>query len=83
MSTMIRLVACLCTVSAASALGEASQPERLRRCALTWAVTFTAAALKFAAEKQRGWLEDHGYVTAQLVHLGVALSCYAGYFSSK
>ena len=64
-------------------MGEASQPERLRRCALTWAVTFTAAALKFAAEKQRGWLEDHGYVTAQLVHLGVALSCYAGYFSSK
>jgi hypothetical protein len=64
-------------------MGEASQPERLRRCALTWAVTFTAAAIKFAAEKQRGWLEDHGYVTAQLVHLGVALSCYAGYFSSK
>ena len=64
-------------------MGEASQPERLRRCALTWAVTFTAAALKFAAEKQRGWLEDGGYVTAQLVHLGVALSCYAGYFSSK
>ena len=27
--------------------------------------------------------EDGGYVTAQLVHLGVALSCYAGYFSSK
>ena len=64
-------------------MGEASQPERLRRCALTWAVTFTAAAIKFAAEKQRGWLEDGGYVTAQLVHLGVALSCYAGYFSSK
>ena len=64
-------------------MGEASQPERLRRCALTWAVTFTAAALKFAAEKQRGWLEDGGYVTAQLVHLGVAFSCYAGYFSSK
>ena len=64
-------------------MGEASQPERLRRCALTWAFTFTAAALKFAAEKQRGWLEDGGYVTAQLVHLGVALSCYAGYFSSK
>jgi hypothetical protein len=64
-------------------MSEASQPERLRRCALTWAITFTAAALKFAAEKQRGWLEDGGYVTAQLVHLGVALSCYAGYFSSK
>ena len=64
-------------------MSEASQPERLRRCALTWAVTFTAAAIKFAAEKQRGWLEDGGYVTAQLVHLGVALSCYAGYFSSK
>ena len=41
------------------------------------------SGLKFAAEKQRGWLEDGGYVTAQLVHLGVALSCYAGYFSSK
>ena len=64
-------------------MSEASQPERLRRCALTWAVTFTAAALKFAAEKQRGWLEDGGYVTAQLVHLGVALSCYAGYFSRR
>ena len=36
-----------------------------------------------AHQRQRGWLEDGGYVTAQLVHLGVALSCYAGYFSSK
>ena len=66
-------------------MGEASQPERLRRCALTWAITFTCCVLKFAAEKQRGWLEggEANYVFAQLVHAGVALSCYAGYFSSK
>ena len=66
-------------------MSEASQPVRLRRCALTWAITFTCCVLKFAAEKQRGWLEggEANYVFAQLVHAGVALSCYAGYFSSK
>ena len=66
-------------------MGEASQPVRLRRCALTWAITFTCCVLKFAAEKQRGWLkgDEANYVFAQLVHAGVALSCYAGYFSSK
>ena len=68
MSTMIRLVACLAAVSAASAL----TPPKLK-------------SLKFAAEKQRGWLkgDEANYVFAQLVHAGVALSCYAGYFSSK
>ena len=61
---MIRLVACLAAVSAASAL--------------------TPPKLKSLARRGPGaWLEDGGYVTAQLVHLGVALSCYAGYFSSK
>ena len=66
-------------------MSEASQPVRLRRCALTWAITFTCCVLKFAAEKQRGWLkgDEANYVFAQLVHAGVALSCYAGYFSSK
>ena len=66
-------------------MSEASQPARLRRCALTWAITFTCCVLKFAAEKQRGWLkgDEANYVFAQLVHAGVALSCYAGYFSSK
>ena len=66
-------------------MSEATQPVRLRRCALTWAITFTCCVLKFAAEKQRGWLEggEANYVFAQLVHAGVALSCYAGYFSSK
>ena len=60
-------------------MSEATQPVRLRRCALTWAITFTCCVLKFAAEKQRGWLEgdEANYVFAQLVHAGVALSCYA------
>ena len=54
-------------------MSEAAQPVRLRRGALIWAITFTLAFLKFAAEKQKGWLSDGGYVSAQVVHAVVAL----------
>ena len=69
-----------------------NDPPRRLPCSRLGRVGIDASEAKVYRSPRPGRLEQTGgcregdeanYVFAQLVHAGVALSCYAGYFSSK